>query len=430
MKIENGYWLINLRWIAALGVVIATLLSTHILEIPLPQLELYSVAIILFIANSIYLSIYHRKIKLYQNNITSTIRRFLFIQIIIDLILLTILLHFSGGIENPFIVYYTFHLIIASILLPRFESYIVATITVMLAGILAMVEYIGIISHYQLSVFFSRGYYDNVYYITGGGFIFLTTSFVIVYLTNTISNQLRKKGQAYRQVNSKLISKDQIKNEYVYQITHDLKGHLGAIKNCLDVVLIKNSKVLNTEFTERALNRTRKLHTFMHDLNGITQLQLSYKLAFEKLLVRELIDKAIDLFNNEEKEKKIIFDVQINPQVKFIYGNKLLLTEVFKNLLSNSIKYSSNSVKINIHINSKDEKIRIEIKDTGIGIPENEIQNIFNEFYRASNANSLDKKSNGLGLTLVKLIVEHHKGQIFAESKVNEGTSMTLILPA
>jgi len=384
---------------------------------------------VLVFLNFIYLIVYKKGETKHQKGYVSSPKQLIFIQIIVDLILLTFLLHYSGGVENPFIIYFVFHLIIASILLSRSKSYLIAIITIILVGILVIGEYSGFITHYKLSGFLSGGYYNDLNYLKGTGFIFITTSFVVVYLTSTVSDQLRKKEQAYRQANIELREKDKIKNEYVYQITHDIKGHLGAIKNCLDAVIILGNKEQKQEFINRAHGRTLRLINLLQDLLKITQLRLSDKLVLETISINEILDDVLESYNNRAKVKGITFLINIDQKLSTVHGNKLLITEAFSNLISNSIKYSHDNDKIYINAVQKADNIMIEFKDNGVRIPESEIQYIYNEFYRASNIRRFEKDSSGLGLTIVKQIIKNHKGNISIDSEINGGTSFKLFLP-
>ena len=266
MKIEKEFWLINLRWIAAMGVAGATFFSVNIFGIPLPEPKLYTIAALLFVLNLTYLIVYQNCFRTDHDKSQMNPERFIFIQIIIDLLVLTFLLHFAGGVENPFIIYYVFHLMLAGILLSKRKSYLVATVTIFFAGIMTIGEYSGFLTHYQLKGFLNNGYYHELKYLAGTGFIFITTSYVVVYLTTTVSDQLKRKEEANRLANIRLRENDRFKNEYVYRITHDIKGHLSAIKNCLDVVILQADKTQQQEFSERAHSRALKLITFIQDL--------------------------------------------------------------------------------------------------------------------------------------------------------------------
>jgi signal transduction histidine kinase len=112
-----------------------------------------------------------------------------------------------------------------------------------------------------------------------------------------------------------------------------------------------------------------------------------------------------------------------------IFGNPLSIEEVITNLLFNAIKYTAQNGKV--EINAKNEKgcVLVEIIDTGIGIPEEELPKVFDEFYRATNAKKIEKDGTGLGLSIVKQIIERHNGKIWVDSKEGIGTKFNFTMP-
>jgi signal transduction histidine kinase len=99
------------------------------------------------------------------------------------------------------------------------------------------------------------------------------------------------------------------------------------------------------------------------------------------------------------------------------------------NLLFNAIKYTPENKTVHIEASGSDDYVQIDITDTGIGVPADEIENVFEEFFRASNAKESEKDGTGLGLSIVKQIVERHGGKISVQSKQGEGSTFTVILP-
>ncbi len=430
MKNNRYNWLINLRWFAATGIILATFISTNFFHISLKEKQLYIVAFLLLLSNFIYF-IFDRKARSRIGNSNhSANQRLIVAQILGDLILLTILLHYSGGVENPFIIYYVFHLMLASILLSRIMSYFVASFTMLLVGLMAIGEFMGWFPHYSLTGFLTNGYYNNQKYLLGTGFVFVTTSYVVVYITSKVSSQLREKEQAYRQANIELLEKDKIKDEYVFRITHDIKGHLAAIQGCLEAVTMKISPKEKEEFINRAFKRTGKLLIFIEELLKITQHRLSNDLVRESFSLKSIIDERVHDFKDqiEEKNLSIHFDLEIDT----LFADKLSISEVVENLFSNSIKYTQEGGEIQIHtLTPKSMWFRLELTDNGIGIPQDDIPNIFNEFFRAGNIKKADRedRSSGLGLAIVREIVKNHSGKIQVESELNKGTKFIIDLP-
>ena len=420
-------WLIRQRWIAGCCVIIATFVTSVILHITIRAGELYILALCLFLLNLFY-KILLRLILQGKISILNE-QSLIILQILLDMVLLTMLLHFSGGVENPFIIYYIFHLMIASILLPRKISYFLTTFMLLLVGSLASSEYLGIIHHYSLTGFLTNGFYNNTEYLAGTGFVFLTTSYVVVYMTSAVSAKLREAEKAYRLANKKLEEKDKIKDEYVYRLSHDIKGHIAAIKSSLDASLIQQDPEKIKKFSRNGLLRAELLTDFLHSLLRITRLRLNRESEQNLFSLDESILKVIGFYRTQANEKEIEIITNLRNNDKRFSGNQVSIEEALSNLIQNAVKYTGAKGKITVKTYIRKSYFIIEVEDTGIGIPEDELHGIFKEFYRAKNARNQQKEGDGLGLAITKQIIENHKGKINVKSKENEGTRFTVKLP-
>jgi signal transduction histidine kinase len=417
-----------MRWIAACGVIIATIFASRIFLISLEQKPLLIIGALLLLSNLLYLFAYKHLTRQLEHFKEKNLRILVLVEILVDLVLLTFILHYSGGVENPFIIYYVFHLMIASIILPRIISYGVASFTMLLVGLMAWGEYFGWFQHYPLDGFITHRFYDNLKYLAGTGVIFISTSYVVVYMTGVVSAQLRHKEEAYRQANIDLLEKDKIKNEYVFRITHDIKGHLAAIKNCLDATLVNLPEEKKEEFVKRAHTRIKKLIVFIKDLLRITQLRLNDSMLTEEFSLSEAVNEVLE--NHKEKISGKRLSLQLDIEEIDIIADRLSIIEVFDNLLSNSIKYTPEKGIIRIEISHhSQEKIQIILSDTGIGIPKKEISQIFDEFYIASNNKQPGTENSGMGLAIVRKIIRRHNGTIQVKSDIGKGINLSIRLP-
>lgn len=112
-----------------------------------------------------------------------------------------------------------------------------------------------------------------------------------------------------------------------------------------------------------------------------------------------------------------------------IYANEDALEQLFTNLIVNATKYTPWGGKVGAEIKEEEDHFRATVWDTGIGIPQEELSHIFEEFYRAENAEQMEKEGTGLGLSIVKQIIETHKDEIWVESEVGKGSKFTFTLP-
>jgi signal transduction histidine kinase len=430
--IRRAYWLIRLRWVATLSVAVGTFISSRIFGISLQETALYCIAVILAVYNAVILLLLRR----YSNNKKEAPRRavktIINFQISADLFILTVLLHFSGGIENPFVFYFMFHMIISSILLSVKESYLQATFAVFLFGLLILLEYLELIPHYCLEGFVARSLHKDGFYILGIYFVFITALYLVVYMATYIATRLRKAEHGLINANIQLVEKDHIKDDYVLRLTHDIKGHLAAIQSCIDVVVHQSGqlpKEKRTDFINRAHNRTKQVTRFVRTLLRLTQMRLASNLQMEIFSLKNVIQKVVLAAEITAEHKSIALTSNIALGPGKMLGDPFSIEEMVTNLLLNAIKYTPENGKVQISATRKDGLFEVEIVDTGIGIPSDELEHIFDEFYRASNARKIERDGTGLGLSIVKQIIERHNGNIDVESQENVGSKFIIRLP-
>lgn len=425
-------WFIRIRWIAVAAIIASNFIVSHFLNISVEEDKIYIIAGILFLLNVFHWYVLKRIKKDSGANVISRIKRNIHFQIITDLILLTLLIHFSGGIENPLILFYFFHLIIASSIFSTLLSYLYAAFAILLALSMSYLECFSVIPHYPLEGFVNHNLYNNVMYVSGAGFVFACTSMMVVWLSHMIINRSIKSEETYVKTNIELQNKDKLKNEYVLRVTHDIKGHVAAVMSCLEVVRSKITGSLNEvqeEFINRAYERAEFLSEFIKDLLNLTKKRLQSNVEFEEFSLQELINRVVAPVKILISDKGINFNIYIDNSVGTIRGNPYAIEELYSNLLLNSVKYTPKGGHIELNVRKRMNYIISEISDSGIGIPKDEIPKIFDEFYRASNVQRDVKSGTGLGLSIVKEIVNRHKGKIKVESEEGVWTKFTVTLP-
>ena len=430
--VKRAYWLVRLRWIAIALLAAATFVAGKLFHVSLPAFALYFIAGLLVLYNFLLFDLLNYFTWGGRTASHITINRIITFQISADLFILTTILHYSGGIENPFFVYFVFHMIIASILLSSRSSYIQATLAAFLFGLMILLEYLGIISHYTLDGFVAHSLYQDGLFVLGTFLILSTALYLVVYMTTSISEQLRKQQTGYERANTLLREKDHLKNEYVLRLTHDIRGHLAAIQGCLDIVGDQIVGPLNekqTDLVQRAYRRTAKCMAFVTALLKLTRMKLSGKLEMEYFSLKNTIFNTIASAENRAASKSISLKYDIEPSVDEIYGEPVLIEEAIANLLFNAVRYTPEKGSIKLTAKDKGDSVLIQVSDTGIGIPQSEISKIFDEFYRADNARKVERDGTGLGLSIAKQVVERHGGKIWAENNQTAGSTFSFVLP-
>lgn len=233
------------------------------------------------------------------------------------------------------------------------------------------------------------------------------------------------------------VSKDkEIENrqkEFIYTATHELRTPLTAIKGYLSMILNGDAGKINSKqnvYFERAYNSTEKLTCLVEELLEVSRLDEN-SVSFEKreFSVDGLIHEVIFDFNQKAKDKKLkIIYNDSAKKLKFIADYEKT-KQALSNLVDNSIKYT---VKGNVQIfvdNKNNNKAFLNVSDTGVGIPKKDQTKVFNKFLRINNSESIRVGGTGLGLYIVKNLIEKQGGSIGVESHLNKGTNFYFTLP-
>jgi signal transduction histidine kinase len=149
----------------------------------------------------------------------------------------------------------------------------------------------------------------------------------------------------------------------------------------------------------------------------------------EQLSLKDVLDKIQDMLAVQLKEKRIEFSVDIPANTNKIFADRNQIERVFTNIIWNAIKFTPEKGKITVGAHKEGDFVQVDIADTGCGIPESALDAIFEEFYRVDNSINEIVKGTGLGLALVKNIIEAHKGKIWVMSKEGKGSTFSFTLP-
>jgi len=431
--IKRAFWLVTIRWLAIIALCIAVFTAGSMLNISLPTTELYVLAAVVFIYNLLlYLALKYFS-KAADDESFKPVRRLVTLQITIDFVILTMILHFSGGIENPFYLYFVFHMIIASTLLSVKQSYLQATFALVIFGSLVLLEYEGIVPHYNLEGFVNDTLYQNPLFVLSTLFVLASTLYIVVYMTTSIVSQLRRQQENSEKANILLMEKDRLKDEYVLRLTHDIKGHLAAIQSCLDVVDKEMVGPLNeqqSDFIERAYRRADKCLFFIGALLRLTRMKMTGELEMDYFPLKNTFFNVIASAENKASEKQIEVTYQIDSEIDQLYGEQVLVEETIMNLLFNAIKYTPSGGKVELNVKKLDDGVLVQVSDTGIGVPSDQLEDIFEEFHRAENARKIERDGTGLGLSIARQVIHRHGGKIWAQNNPTVGSTFSFILPA
>ena len=230
-----------------------------------------------------------------------------------------------------------------------------------------------------------------------------------------------------KKTTDKLKELDTAKSKFFANISHEFRTPLTLITNPIDEALdddsLPDKKREQFKMAKRNSDRLLSLVNQLLDLSKIDAGQL--KLKIQKGNVAQLISALSDSFTYSADKKQLDYLVDVTPSDQDAYFDKDALEKIVVNLLSNAIKYTPESCQVSCHASIKNEALTLEVKNTGVGLSKEEINNIFQRFYQTSE----DNFGTGIGLALVKELVDLHKGTIAVDSQPNDWTSFTVVLP-
>jgi len=226
----------------------------------------------------------------------------------------------------------------------------------------------------------------------------------------------------------------QMKNDFVSHVSHELKTPLASIMAYSEMLADGEADDEETrkEFYGIIQTQAQRLNRLIEDILNISRIESGLiKVTKEPVSLAILIEQQIGMIQKYAEEKNITVTRQTPIIFDQVYADKDMLSQVIVNLLSNAVKYTppGGSVRVATEVNEAAGRVRVSITDTGVGIPEEELEHLFQKFYRVV-ANNKHAKGTGLGLNLVKQIVEKvHNGRVFVTSKVGVGSTFGFELP-
>jgi len=231
---------------------------------------------------------------------------------------------------------------------------------------------------------------------------------------------------------TKMKKLERVRQDFVANVSHELKTPLTSILGYVEA-LIDGAKD-DSETLKRFLNiidsHARRMNKLISDLLELAKIESgNYQLIKSGNSLKSLIEGCLTVFKDEFEKKSVSFELKIDEGSERVLVDKSKMDLVLNNLIDNAVKYTPELGRISIEARSLKDYIEVRVVDTGIGIPSNEIDRIFERFYRADKARSRELGGTGLGLSIVKHIIEAHGGKVWVESELNKGSKFIFTLP-
>ncbi|MFW6189128.1 MAG: sensor histidine kinase [Planctomycetota bacterium] len=434
---RNVHWFCSLRWFVIAMLALFGLLS----RVP-GLLEGFGLSVVdpwpwacaatLAAANLVFLA-HARTLDRPQARMKA--RTNLWSQIVLDLVVLTVVVHYLGSLETYAAFAYLFHIVLACIFFTTGQSLVVAA--------LASALFVGCVALEEAGALPRAGVYAN-----GGlraqmagvtGYVPLSTASVIGiwvvvwYLGSHLSSMVRRRDSELAATNRRLVELQREKMQHMLRTTHELKAPFAAIHANTQVLLRGACGELSEEqrgVVERIGVRCRRLAAAIQEMLQLANLRSpnEQEVRWETVDLSELLDSCVAKVRRMAEERK----VQVHQQVDCgpVRGVEERLQMMFTNLISNAVSYSEEGGRVVVRCRSSQNGPVISVEDDGIGIEPEKLPHIFEEYYRTEKAVRHNDQSTGLGLAIVKQVARNHALPLRVKSEVGAGTEVSVTFPA
>lgn len=466
-------WIVKVRWLflAVLAVTIVT--GRYAFGIRFPVGRVLLVWALIFLYN-LGFELYYRFRKSESAPDLTVSRIETYLQIGMDLLALTFLIHFTGGAENPFISFYLFHAILASMLLPPAEVWLLGFVSYCMFLSVVALEYLEIVPHYQLEGLFLHSRHGNLLFLSVVSLGLLITLVITIYLSCTIvaslrlrekklvltRNMLEKKSGELTEANAKLVERQKqlvqaeklaSMGQLVSGIAHEInnpvqfiQGNMQILREAIrDILPVLDEKtkedrgmkiarlpypffreqvqVLLKDMAEgagRIGNIVRDLKTFARRDEGRLD---------EKVDVNRVVEAATRLVHNKIKRFRV--EQNLAEDLPVLKGSLVQLEQVVVNTLINAAESLEGRpdacIRITTRLENAGRQVRLSIADNGPGMTDDVKDRLFDPFFTTKQRIG----GTGLGMSITYGIIEEHGGSIEVDTRLGEGTTFHYLLP-
>lgn len=440
---ERLRWFATLRWLAVAGLALVSVVGGQ-LGLGDVWPSLFVVAAFVAASNLLFLATLRaRETRAvpYANMRASAI-----LQMVMDLLALTVSLHFTGGATSPLLPFYAFHMAIGTIMIATRIMFVLAGATSL--GILTLfaLEGAGVLPGHPLPGAPSGGgWLPGLFDMA----VVPVALFGIVYLTDSVTSrfkqrsielhgtsvELRERGEELARLLAEKEELERRKSHYMRISAHQLRSPLGTIKTTLQVLLegyLDPGSERGRKLLAGAADRVDGLLEIVNDLLELAKMREGRSKApwARQVFLNQVLADIFDAQEPFATDRRVSLVPDFDGIAKLDWGVPPDLVYAFENLVANAIKYSKpEGGTVTVRLRVVDQAAEIEVIDEGIGIPEEMLESVFLEFVRAPNAKQHAKEGTGLGLSIVDEAIRMHGGRVRVASRQGGGSVFTVHLP-
>jgi signal transduction histidine kinase len=422
---QNARLLIRLRWAAGMGILFGTAFARYALNIDLQTLPLLSIGLAVLAYNILLRFLSSEEDQTFQR-----IQRVAWGQILLDWLAMIALVHFTGGITSPALIYFVIHAALSGTILLPWQTRSLSALAILIVVGLAWLERAGWLPYIEIrEVGLGNALHENNTYIAAVMFFFGSTVL-------TLSELVARNAQRLRQREKQIRDLFDARSTFVRVATHELRAPLGASLSLMRNIEQGYAGELSEQqaaILKRVTSRLEGLRTLIDDLLTLAASReaSAAHAPLHPESVRAALHKAVEAERPHAEQKQIRFECDLADAPGIIMTGNVGLAIILGNVLNNAVKYTPDggSVRLEYRIDEGRQVAEVTIADTGMGIPAAEMPNVFNEFFRASNARRSQIMGTGIGLSTVRTLVERYHGAIDLDSEEGTGTTVRVVLP-
>lgn len=417
-------WFNRLRLLAAVTVVWLTALAAHALDVLADPVPLYVLACLIAAVDGAYILYFPRLTRLPQ----ASVRRHVYLQIAIDLAILTAILHFTGGITNPVALFYLFHAFIAALVLSVRAAVVVGFASLALVVLLGMAERLGWIPHHALPL----GLVDLARVRPLGFWLLLlaysmTLAFSIYFVATVLGRLRRNEAQLVR-MSRQLAHSEKLASigTLAAGVSHEINNPVGVIRSKVEIL---RYRIQDGDAPDLLLGELGVVERHVQRIAQVTAGLLAFSretpFQLQPVDANALAREAAELVRVPFAAAGVSLDLELAPVPLRVQGSANHLLQVLINILVNARDASPQGARVVLRTLVRGGEAVLAVVDQGTGMPPGVQAKIFDPFFTTKDVD----KGTGLGLAISHGIVERHGGRIDVQSAPGAGSTFEVVLP-
>lgn len=224
---------------------------------------------------------------------------------------------------------------------------------------------------------------------------------------------------------------DRLKSQMIQMTSHDLKNPLQAAMSYVELLSEDGEAVFTPdmrEYVEVVWTQLTRMYRLINGILDMERVQAGRRIV-EECVLEDLLGRVVVDFAAPSRSRGITLELEIKEKLPSVWGDPQQISQAFANLVENAVKFTPTGGRVTVKAEANKHQALVDVVDTGIGIPAEELPRVFERFYRGRHPGQAQVSGSGLGLSLVKAIIDAHRGQIEIESEQGQGTTVHIRLP-